>query len=150
MGGGPRSLCQTAGQAAPRITIATLDLLVSPDLPRSMKARRVSVAGLLDLIGAFELAGLLEGDPLNIAQPPWTAYSVVYVFLQIHEKPVTRKSDGKEFKRRLQEAEIRREKRRPRVLEIGLREGDSPCKDRIQLLHSFFVPINMIVSKCYI
>ena len=53
---------------------------------------------------------------------------VLYVFGLVHERRVTRKSDGTEFKVRFQEAEIRREKRRPRVVEIGVREGDKYAK----------------------
>lgn len=49
---------------------------------------------------------------------------VLYVFGLVHERRVTRKSDGSEFKLRFQEAEIRRDKRRPRVVEIGVREGN--------------------------
>lgn len=50
---------------------------------------------------------------------------VLFVFGRVHERRVTRKSDGSEFKVRFQEAEIRRQDRRPRVVEIGVREGNS-------------------------
>lgn len=55
--------------------------------------------------------------------------TIIYVFPNVHEKPVTRRSDGKEFELRYQEGEIQREDHRPRVLEIGLREGDPPCAE---------------------
>lgn len=63
-------------QAVLRMTIGTLDLFVSPDLPRRVRAKRVAVGSLLVLIGAFGLAGLLEGKAFGVSQPPWTAYSM--------------------------------------------------------------------------
>ena len=45
------------------------------------------------------------------------------VFGRVHERKVTRK-DGTEFKIRFQEAEILRDGRRPRVIELSVRSND--------------------------
>jgi Helix-destabilising protein len=59
---------------------------------------------------------------------------VIYVFPQVHEKPLTRKSDGKEFKLRFQEAEVRRDRRRPRVLEIPIRDDAPPYAEGLHTI----------------
>lgn len=86
---------------------------------------------------------------------------ILFVHRRVHERRVTRKSDGSEFKVRFQEVEIRRDDRRPRIVEVNLQEGSfydeglytlsassfRPDKyDRLELGYPELVPLDQAIQ----